>query len=271
MKNAGFHRGLRVFWYLVVIFLYAPLFVVVLFSFNAANTAAQFTEFSLRWYAMLFADETILAAFKNSLILAIVSSVISTVIGTMLGYGMYTHRHRRLGWLIWLIYLPIVMPDIVYGISQMSFFTSVHSAVGIFEAGLETMIIAHVSFQVPFVALLVYSRVVGLDDKLFDACHDLYANPYQRARFFILPTLQPAILAGFFLAFTLSIDDFVISFFTSGPQSTTLPIYIWSAIKKGVTPEINAIAAVMISAVFTVAIITLAFQYVRGASTRTTA
>ena len=266
MKNKGFHRGLRVFWYLVVIFLYAPLFVVVLYSFNAANSAAQFTEFSLRWYSLLFANETILSAFKNSLILAITSSLIATVIGTLLGYGMYTHRHRRLGWLIWLIYLPIVMPDIVYGISQMSFFTSVHKTLGLFNAGLETMIIAHVSFQIPFVALLVYSRVVGLDDKLFDACHDLYANAYQRARFFILPTLQPAILAGFFLAFTLSIDDFVISFFTSGPESTTLPIYIWSAIKKGITPEVNAIATILIGAVFAVAVICLAFQYVRGAS-----
>src|SRR5699024_4908081 len=134
--------------------------------------------------------------------------------------------------------------------------------------GLGTMIIAHVSFQVPFVALVIYSRLVGLDDKLFEACHDLYANSFQRAVHFILPTLRPALLAGFFLAFTLSIDDFVISFFTSGPSSTTLPIYIWSAIKKGITPEINATASLVIGSVFAVAIISLAIQYAKAIGTQ---
>lgn len=265
MTRRGFNRSLRGLWYLVVVFLYAPLAVVVLFSFNGINSAAQFSSFSLRWYGQLFSDATVMAAFKNSLTLAIVSSSIATIIGTMLGYGMYKYRHRRLAWLVWLIYLPIVMPDIVYGISEMSFFTSIHRALGILKPGLDTMIIAHVSFQVPFVALLAYSRLVGLDAQLFEACHDLYANAYQRARYFILPVLRPAIISAFFLAFTLSIDDFVISFFTSGPESTTLPIYIWSALKKGITPEVNAIATLMIGAVFAAAVIALAFQYVRAA------
>src|SRR5699024_10754253 len=209
--------------------------------------------------------DTILGAIKTSLILAFSSSIISTVLGTMLGYGMYRYRHRRLAWLVWLIYLPIVMPDIVYGISQMSFFTQVFETFGILSPGINTMVIAHVSFQVPFVALVIYSRLVGLDAKLFDACHDLYANAWQRAVHFIVPTLRPALLAGFFLAFTLSIDDFVISFFTSGPSSTTLPIYIWSAIKKGITPEINATASLVIGSVVAVAAITMAFQYVFAA------
>jgi len=264
MKSVGFHATLRGFWYLVLFFLYAPLFVVVLYSFNEANTAAQFTEFSLKWYRELFADETILGAIENSLILALSSSIISTVLGTMLGYGMYSHKHRRLAWLVWLIYLPIVMPDIVYGIAEMSFFTQIFKVFGIFSPGLGTMIIAHVSFQIPFVALVIYSRLVGVDAQLFDACHDLYANAWQRAVHFILPTLKPALLAGFFLAFTLSIDDFVISFFTSGPTSTTLPIYIWSAIKKGITPEINATATLVIGSVFAIAVISLAVQYARA-------
>ena len=110
---------------------------------------------------------------------------------------------------------------------------------------------------------LKIARLVGLDPRLFDACSDLYANAWQRARFFILPTLQPAIVAGFFLALTLSIDDFVISYFTSGPESVTLPIFIWSAIKRGISPEINAIATLMIGTVLAAAAITLAFQYVR--------
>lgn len=264
MKSVGFHSGLRLFWYLVLVFLYAPLFVVVLYSFNEANTAAQFTEFSLKWYRELFADEAVVGAIKTSLILALSSSIISTVLGTLLGYGMYAHKHRRLAWLVWLIYLPIVMPDIVYGIAEMSFFTQVFKTLGILSPGLDTMIIAHVSFQIPFVALVIYSRLVGLDAQLFDACHDLYANALQRAVYFILPTLKPALLAGFFLAFTLSIDDFVISFFTAGPASTTLPIYIWSAIKKGITPEVNATATLVVGSVFAVAIISLAFQYARS-------
>ena len=255
--------GLRGIWYVLLVLLYAPLAVVVLYSFNSVNSSADFVGVSLRWYRALLADDTILSAAWNSGVLALVSSMLATVIGTALGYGMYAHRTRRLGWLIWLIYLPIIMPDIVYGIAQLSFFSRLAAATQIFDLGLGTMIIAHVSFQAPFVALLVYSRLVGLDPRLFDACSDLYANAWQRARFFILPTLQPAIVAGFFLALTLSIDDFVISYFTSGPESVTLPIFIWSAIKRGISPEINAIATLMIGTVLAAAAITLAFQYVR--------
>lgn len=119
MNSRGLHGGLRIFWYGVLIFLYAPLAVVALYSFNSINSSAVFAGVSLRWYTELFADQTILDAAYNSLTLAITSSVIATVIGTLLGYGMYIYRHRRLGWLVWLVYLPIVMPDIVYGISQM--------------------------------------------------------------------------------------------------------------------------------------------------------
>ncbi|WP_348760288.1 ABC transporter permease [uncultured Salinisphaera sp.] len=258
------HVAMRVIWYAVLVMLYAPLAVVVLYSFNSVNSSAEFVDVSLRWYRALFADDSILSAAWNSAVLALVSSVIATAVGTAMGYGLYAHRDRRLGWLIALIYLPIIMPDIVYGIAQLSFFSRLASATGAFDLGLGTMIIAHVSFQAPFVALLVYSRLVGLDPRLFDACSDLYAGAWQRARFFILPTLQPAIVAGFFLALTLSIDDFVISYFTSGPESVTLPIFIWSAIKRGVSPEINAIATLMIGTVFAAAAITLAFQYVRA-------
>lgn len=264
MKRGAFHRSLGAYWYLVLLFLYGPLFVVVLYSFNEANTSAQFTEFSLKWYSALFQDQIIMGAIKNSIILAVTSSIISTIVGTLLGYGMYAHRHRKLAWLIWLIYLPIVMPDTVYGVSQMSFFVNVNRMFGILSPGLLTMIIAHISFQVPFVALVIFSRLVGLNTQLFDACHDLYASAWQRAWYFILPTLSPAILAGFFLAFTLSIDDFVISFFTSGPGSTTLPLYVWSAIQKGITPKVNVTASLMIGAVLAAAFSGLVYQYAKS-------
>jgi len=163
----------------------------------------------------------------------------------------------------------MVMPDIIFGIAEMIFFIAIDERLGILGPGLGTMIIAHVTFQVPFVALLVNARLLALDPQLFEASQDLYASPWQRARFFLLPVLSPAIVSSFLLALTLSIDDFVISFFTAGPESTTLPIYIWSAIKKGVTPEVNAIATLMIGSVFFMALISLVVQRRPSASSTT--
>ncbi|TQE98104.1 MAG: ABC transporter permease [Spiribacter salinus] len=258
--SATLERSLRAFWIVLMVFLYAPLAVVVFFSFNAINSSARFAGFSLRWYERLFSNEAILSALANTAILATTSTVLGVAIGLLLGYGLYRYRHRRLAWLIWLIYLPVIMPDIVFGLSEMTFFVTLDQRFGVLSPGLGTMVIAHVTFQVPFVALLVHARLLSLDPQLFEACHDLYASPWQRARFFILPVLTPAIVASLLLALTLSIDDFVISFFTAGPDSTTLPIYIWSAIKKGVTPEVNAIATLMIVGVFLVALSSLLLQ-----------
>lgn len=265
MRKRTFRRGLAGFWWFTLAFLYLPLAVVVLFSFNASNSAANFTGVSLRWYRRLLGNAEILAAFSNSMVLAIVSSAVALVIGCLIGYGMYRHRHRKLGWLIVLIYLPLVLPDIVFGISEMAFFVQIHRLTGLLNPGLGTMIIAHVTFQIPFVALIVYSRFVGLDPTLFEAAKDLYATPIKRVVHFMLPTIKPALISAFFLSFTLSIDDFVISFFTSGPESATLPIYIWGAIKKGLSPEINAIATLMIGAVGAAALLTLAFSRRRQA------
>jgi len=243
-----------------MVFLYAPLAVVVFFSFNQINSSARFAGFSWQWYERLFANEVILSALGNTVILALTSSAIAVVIGGFLGYGLYRYRRWKLGWLIWLIYLPVVMPDIVFGIAEMTFFVTLSQYIALFTPGLTTMIIAHVTFQVPFVALLVNARLLSLDAQLFEVCQDLYATPLQRARYFIVPVLTPAIIASALLALTLSIDDFVISFFTAGPDSTTLPIYIWSAIKKGVTPEVNAMATLMIAGVIGVALLSLLIQ-----------
>ncbi|MDT0500245.1 MULTISPECIES: ABC transporter permease [unclassified Halomonas] len=265
MRKRTLKRSLTGFWWFTLAFLYLPLAVVALFSFNASNSAARFTGFSWRWYERLLGNEEILSAFANSMVLAIVSSTVALVVGCLIGYGMYRHRHRKLGWLIVLIYLPIVLPDIVFGISEMAFFVQVHRLTGFLQPGLGTMIIAHVTFQIPFVALIVYSRFVGLDPTLFEAAKDLYATPIKRVIHFMLPTIKPALISAFFLSFTLSVDDFVISFFTAGPESATLPIYIWGAIKKGISPEINAIATLMIAAVAIVAVISLIFSRRRQA------
>ncbi|ANF57482.1 ABC transporter permease [Halotalea alkalilenta] len=259
MRRRRVHPGFALFWWLTIAFLYLPLAVVVLFSFNEINSAANFAGFSLRWYQRLLGNQQIIDAFYNSMVLALVSSLIALVLGALMGYGLYRHRGRRLGWLIALIYLPIVMPDVVFGISEMAFFVRFNALTGWLRPGMTTMIIAHVTFQLPFVALVVYSRFVGLDASLFDAAKDLYASPWKRAVYFIIPAIKPALVAGFFLAFTLSFDDFVISFFTSGPESATLPIYIWGAIRRGISPEINAIGALMIFAVMIAALVSLAF------------
>ncbi|MFC0268277.1 ABC transporter permease [Kushneria aurantia] len=264
MTRRSFKRALGIFWWVTLLFLYAPLLVVMFYSFNSINSSARWGGFSLRWYRQLAGNEVIIAAIGNTLVLAIVSSLIAVAIGALTGYGLYRHRARRLGLLIALVYLPIVMPDIVFGIADMTFFVGINRLTGLLSPGLATMVIAHVTFQIPFVALLVYSRLVGLDATLFDAAKDLYASPAQRALHFLLPTLRPALLSAFFLSFTLSVDDFVISFFTAGPESATLPIYIWGAIRRGVSPEINAIATLMIAAVALVAVISLALGRHRG-------
>lgn len=251
-------------WWLTLVFLYAPLAVVVLFSFNAANTSAEFVGFSLQWYAHLFSNEVIQAAMRNSLILATSSALIGTTLGTCLGYGIYKHRGPWLKTITWIVYLPIVIPDIVFGIAEMAFFATISQRTGLLSPSLLTMIIAHVTFQTPYVALVVYSRLVGLDRTIFEAAQDLYASPWQRAYAFVLPVVRPAVISGFFLAFTLSIDDFVISFFTAGPNSATLPIYIWGAIKKGVSPEINAIASLLIGVVMIMALGSVAVDRLRS-------
>lgn len=264
-RRSGFQMALHGAWYLTLAFLYVPLIYVVVFSFNAANSYVRFPALSFRWYERMFDNPYLMGAFYNSVVLALSSAIVATALGAMLGYGMYRYREFKLGWLIWFIYLPIVMPDIVYGISQMTFFVTIHEVTGLLRPGMLTMIIAHITFQVPFVSLLVYSQLVRMDPLLFEATQDLYAAPLQRAWFFILPAISASLISSFFLSITLSIDDFVISFFTSGPDSTTLPIFIWSAIKRGVTPEINAISTLMIFAVFSAGVIIYVFQRVRPA------
>jgi spermidine/putrescine transport system permease protein len=199
-------------------------------------------------------------ALQRSLILAFGSATVSTALGTLLGYGLCRFRAANargfaanLPSLI--IYTPIIMPSLVFGISELIFFNFVHTATGLLAAGLGTMVIAHITFQVPYVALTVFARLAGLDPNLFEASHDLYADGIKSFLFLTIPIVQPAIIGGFLLGITLSIDDFTISFFTSGPGSVTLPIYIYGAIaKKGISPEINALGTLMIATVIVLAL-----------------
>jgi spermidine/putrescine transport system permease protein len=230
------------------LFLYAPLAVVVVYSFNAARFGAGWHGFTTQWYGTLWENSQALAATKNTLLLAVFSTVIATVLGTMLGYGMNRFRFPGKNLFNWFLYVPVFIPDIIMAVALLLFYSLIRKWTGLFELGLTTMVLAHVTFQIPFVAIVVRSRLIGLDPALEEAAHDLGAGEWQTFRHVTLPLILPGIVAGGMLAFTLSLDDFVVSFFTSGPGSTTLPILIYSSVKRGITPDINALSTLIVIA-----------------------
>jgi spermidine/putrescine transport system permease protein len=224
------------------VFLYFPIVILVVFSFNASRYASgAWRGFSLEWYASLFSNEAIGVALKNTLVVAGVSTFVSTVFGTMVALAMERYRFRGKLAFDALLYLPIIIPDIAMAVMLLLFFVLSHA-----RLGLITIIISHVAFNISFVAVVVRARLAYFDISLEEAAQDLYANEWQTFRRVTLPLIMPGILGGALLAFTLSIDDFVITFFTSGPGSTTLPLRIYSMVKLGVTPEINALSSVML-------------------------
>lgn len=241
-------RTLSVGAALLYAFIYAPIVMVVAFSFNAARHGASWKGFTLGWYRTLLDNELALQAAKNTLLLAVSSTAISTLLGTALGYALSRYRFPLRHLWSRLLYLPIFIPDIVMAAALLLFYAMVREWIGIFELGMTTMMLAHVTFQIPFVAIVVRSRMAGLDPSLEEAAHDLGADAWQTFWRVTLPLITPGILAGAMLAFTLSLDDFVVSFFTSGPGATTLPILIYSSVKRGVTPDINALSTLIIVA-----------------------
>lgn len=241
-------RALGIAAALLYLFLYAPLAVVMVYSFNAARFGAGWSGFTFQWYATLFHNELALNAAWNTLLLAIGSTLISTVLGTMLGYGLRRYRFPGKRLFGRLLYVPVFIPDIVLAVSLLLFFSLLRTWISWFEPGLMTMVLAHVTFQISFVTIVVRARLAGLDPALEEAAQDLGADEWRTFCHVTLPLLLPGILAGGLLAFTLSLDDFVVSFFTSGPGSTTLPILIYSSVKRGITPDINALSTLIILA-----------------------
>jgi spermidine/putrescine transport system permease protein len=226
-----------VFGYL---FLYAPIIILIVFSFNSSRFVSTWESFSLRWYGELFKDAAMGAALENSLIVAVVSTVLSTVFGTMVSLAMERHHFRGKLAFDALLYLPIIIPDIAMAVMLLLFFVLSKIALS-----LGTIIISHVAFNISFVAVVVRARLVGFDRSVEEAAQDLGANELQTFWHVTLPLLMPGILGGALLAFTLSLDDFVITFFTAGVGSTTLPLRIYSMVKLGITPEINAISTLL--------------------------
>ena len=223
----------------VYAFLYVPLAVVVAFSFNDSKLNAEWVGFTLDWYRKLAGNGEMLHAAGNSLLIALVSSALATVLGTMAGIAMHRFRSRLLPFMT---LTPVAMPEILLGVSLLIFFITVF---GEESLSLLTVIIAHTTFCIGFVAIIVRSRLAGMDESIFEAARDLGATPWQTFRLVTLPLIMPGVIAGALMAFTLSIDDFVITFFTAGAGVPTLPLTIYTMIKIAVTPEVNAVSTLL--------------------------
>ncbi|MFI4982545.1 MAG: ABC transporter permease [Nevskiales bacterium] len=237
-------------------FLYVPLAVVVLFSFNDSPLNAEWVGFTTRWYAALLDDQDMLRAAGNSLLVALISSSIATVLGALAGIGMQRYRPRFLSFLV---LTPVAMPELLLGVSLLLFFRQVLDM----TLGLLSILIAHVTFSIGFVAVIVRARLASMDESIFEAARDLGATPWAAFRRITLPLMLPALAAGFLMAFTLSIDDFVITFFVAGVGVVTLPLQIYSMIKVAVTPEVNAVSTLLM--LLTLGVVILATRMVPGA------
>lgn len=224
-------------------FLYAPIVLLVIFSFNVSRFPTHWTGFTLNWYAILFDNYLMGQALRNSLIVSITSTLISTIIGTMVSVALERYGFRAKTPVEAMLFLPIIIPDIAMAIMLLAFFVLINM-----QLGLTTIIISHVAFNISFVAVVVRARMASIDPVLAEAARDLYANEWQAFWRIIFPLLIPGILGGALFAFTLSLDDYVITFFTSGPGSTTLPLRIYSMVKRGITPETNALSSLMLLA-----------------------
>ncbi|TMH56811.1 MAG: ABC transporter permease [Betaproteobacteria bacterium] len=218
-------------------FLYVPLAIVVVYSFNDSKLNAEWVGFTFDWYDKLFHDQDMLTAAVNSLIIALTASVVSTILGTMAGVALYRHKQRLLQILV---LAPIAIPEILMGVSLLIFFVFVN-----FTLGLVSVTLAHITFCIGFVAIVVRARLAGMDESLTEAARDCGATPWEAFRYVTLPLIMPGVIAGALMAFTLSIDDFVITFFTAGAGTVTLPLQIYSMIKIAVTPEVNAVSSLL--------------------------
>ncbi len=230
-------------------FLYVPLAIVVLFSFNDSKLNAEWVGFTWSWYRALFADEAMLGAARNSLLIAVTASIAATVLGTMAGIAMHRYKPRLMPFMV---LTPVAMPEILLGVSLLVFFISVF---GEQSLSLGTVIIAHVTFCIGFVAIIVRARLAGMDESIFEAARDLGATPWQTFRLVTLPLIMPGVIAGALMSFTLSIDDFVITFFTTGAGISTLPLQIYTMIKVAVTPEVNAVSTLLMALTLTMIVI----------------
>jgi spermidine/putrescine transport system permease protein len=257
--------------WLVFAFLYLPIVVLVVLSFNDNRLVGVWDGASLRWYRALAQDAAILSALRNSLIVAVVSTVIATALGTAAALSLERFRWRGQRTFDGLLFLPVIIPDVTMAVMLLLFFVQVFNLLGaVFGVagafGLTTIVLSHVAFNISFVAVVVRARLSGMDPALEEAAADLYASRWQTFRHVTLPLIAPGVAGGALLALTLSFDDVVITSFVSGPGSTTLPVYVFGLVRRGVTPLINAVSVLMLAGSMLLIVVSLALQGRRSGS-----
>ena len=240
---------------LVMAFLYAPIAVLIVFSFNSSKSRALWTGFTLDWYKKMFTNDVIISSLVNTLIIAVISALIATVLGTLAAIGINAMGKWFKSAVLNLTYMPIINPEIVTGVSLMLLFVSFQSMLHkindifgtnmSFEFGLTTLILAHITFSIPYVILNVIPKLRQMDKHIYDAALDLGCSPYRAFIKVVIPEIMPGIISGMLMAFTFSLDDFIISYFVAGPSFSTLPITIYAMTRKKVSPEINALSTVV--------------------------
>jgi spermidine/putrescine transport system permease protein len=262
-KSALRPRYLRIHAVVVFAFLFLPIVLLVVFSFNHARSSTQWTGFSTRWYSDLVHNEDALRAFRTTLKVAFTATIVSTVLGTLAAFALtrFTFRGRAL--YSTLIFISLVMPEIVMGVSLNAFYKQqLH-----WQLGLSTVIFAHITFCIAFVVVVVKARLAQFDNRLLEAAADLGATPAQGFYRIVLPLAAPGIAAGAMLAFVISLDDFVITFFTAGPGANTLPLYIYGQVARfGVSPAMNALSTFVLG--FSLLLLLVAGHYARDTSKR---
>ena len=260
-ETNGIARPARLRWYArtyigaIIAFLYLPILVLIVYSFNESKSRSYFTGFTLNWYRQLVTNDLIISSLRTTLIIALFSSVIATVIGTAAAIGISNMKKVSRAVVMNLTYIPIINPEIVTGVSLMLlfgffnvFFTWISDKAGVnigFEFGFPTLLLAHITFNIPYVILNVMPKLRQMDQNVYEAALDLGCNELQAFTKVVMPDIMPGIIAGFLTSVTMSLDDFVISYFVSGPTSQTLPITIFSMTRRKVSPEINALSSII--------------------------
>lgn len=237
----------KVYLAVLTILMYLPLVMVVIFSFNESRLSASFTGFSLKWYEILAQDRDLKEALMNSIVLGVLSCGISAVIGTLGAVGMARVNYRSKGMMEYLSTIPIMIPEIILGMVFLVFFSLLN-----LPFGMITLVIAHTTFCVPYIFMMVKARLVGIDKSLEEAARDLGAGPVRTFFDITMPLIMPAVLSGSLLAFAMSFDDVVISIFVNGPRLNTLPVKVYAQLKTGVTPEINALCTIILAVIILV-------------------
>lgn len=230
----------RFYLFIIFLFLYTPIITLMVFSFNESKTMGKWTGFTLKWYEELFSNQRLMSALYYTILIALLASIISTIVGTISAIAISQMKGKLKTLILNINYLPVLNPDIVTGIALMSLFIFLK-----FNFGFTTMLLAHITFDIPYVILSVLPKLRQLPENTLDAAADLGATPAYALWKVIIPQIKPGIFSGFLMAFTMSIDDFVISFFTTGPGVTNLSIEIYSMARRGIKPEINALSTLM--------------------------